>query len=198
MTTPSDFAQALLVRLGMPVSANNMQALVAAQAIEGGFMANSARFNPLNTTQSMPGSYVALVTPARIAGYSSWSEGLEATHKTLTNGLYGDILASLRASAPADQTLAQPGWKTWGWSGAIGPAASYQAYANKPFPDGGALLPPVSTLFSPLRLGPITLMAPKPLVLAAGLAILTAAGFALYMLSSTKTAPAPAPAPRPA
>jgi len=150
MTTPRQFAQALLVALGMPVSDNNVQALVAAQAIEGGFMHNAALFNPLNTGQPMPGSHIAIhLTPTfGIQAFVNWEQGLAATVKTLTNGHYAGILAELAASADPDTTLHAMSVSPWGWydpsSGKpnpIGKAGGYQSYADLSFPNGGGDLP---------------------------------------------------------
>ena len=142
--TPRLFAQALLGALGEPISPNNVEALIAAQCIEAGWMHNAARFNPLNTTLVTPGSYTALVTPAHIQGYGSWAEGLEATAATLKGSAYANIRALLAASAPPDQTLAAFASGPWGWwdpktgkRNPIGPASSYQYEADKPYPAGG-------------------------------------------------------------
>lgn len=143
--TPREFSQALLGQLGLPVTENNTQAMVAACAIEGGHYHNAARYNPLNTTQPAPGSHA--VTHVGVQAYDSWEHGLEATTKTLRNGYYGGILASLAADAPPDDTLHQMALSPWGWyhlvNGArianpIGKASGYQPYGNTPDPMGGA------------------------------------------------------------
>jgi hypothetical protein len=146
--TPRLFAQALLGQLGMPISPNNVMALIAAQHIEGGWMHNAARYNPLNTTLATAGSYTAMRTPAPIQGYSSWAEGLGATAATLRGSAYAPIRAALASSAPPDQTLAAFGAGPWGWydpkTGARNPvplAASSQGEADTPFPPGGGNLP---------------------------------------------------------
>lgn len=136
-----------------------MQAIIAAESIEGGFMANGANYNPLNTTQTMPGSHG--VTGVGVQAYTSWDQGLAAIVKTLKNGLYNDILASLKQSAAPDDTLRV--WQLnpmYGWYSCVDPvskskypdgtcpagsikvpnpigtAAGYQSYADKPFPTG--------------------------------------------------------------
>jgi len=150
MTTPRQFAQALLVALGMPVSDNNVQALVAAQHLEGGFMHNACLFNPLNTSQPMPGSRLIVhLTPTfGPQAYVNWEQGLAATVKTITNGHYATILASLARSAPPDETLQIWDVSPWGWwdpksgkTNPVGKAAGYQAEADTPFPSGGGDLP---------------------------------------------------------
>jgi hypothetical protein len=134
--TPTRFAQELLAALGMPQSDNNIRALVAAQAVEGGHMHNSALFNPLNTTLRMPGS--GAVTKIGVQAFTDWNQGVEATAKTLTNGLYSGILGALRRSAPPDETLREFSRSPWGWGGKIvGPASSFQSYGMLLFPSIG-------------------------------------------------------------
>ncbi len=133
INTPADFAHALLQKLGLPTSDNNIQALVAAQAVEGGHMHNAAMFNPLNTTWKMPNSHAA--TQIGVQSYNNWDDGLTATAKTFSNGLYKDILAAFARSAPPDETLKLAGWRTWGWDRAVGKAEGYQSYAAAQFPN---------------------------------------------------------------
>ena len=141
MTTPIDFARALLARLGKPVSENNIAALVAAQCIEGGYMHNGAMFNPLNTTLPWPGA--RSVTPVGVRAYASWADGLEATAKTLENGLYQPILDALENDCDPDHTLRAMALSPWGWyrvencirvPNGIGRAAGYQSYGAHAFP----------------------------------------------------------------
>lgn len=155
--TPLDFAHALLHRLGLPESDNNLQALVAVQAVEGGHMANGAQFNPLNTMQPAPGARDAGLKVKGIKAYSSWDEGLEATAQTLlsTKFDYSGILRALARSAPADETVRAWGQSPWGWTkeGAskVGRAATYFSYyAHKEFPGGGSFSF-LSSLPSPTR-----------------------------------------------
>ena len=141
MTTPIDFARALLARLGKPVSENNIAALVAAQCIEGGYMHNGAMFNPLNTTLPWPGA--RSVTPVGVRAYASWADGLEATAKTLENDLYQPILNALENDCDPDHTLRAMALSPWGWyrvengvrvPNGIGKAAGYQSYGAHAFP----------------------------------------------------------------
>ena len=48
--TPTTFARALLSALGAPATTANMSSLTTWEGREGGAWANTARFNPLNTT----------------------------------------------------------------------------------------------------------------------------------------------------
>jgi hypothetical protein len=101
--TPQQWAATLLQRLGIPQSPGALQALVGWERAEGGHWNNSARYNPLNTTQRMPG-YKTFQSvgqgSAPIGIYNSWQQGIDATIKTLRNGRYGGILKALQAGNP--------------------------------------------------------------------------------------------------
>jgi len=95
--TVADFATLLLGALGAPVSATNVGAIVAWAAGEGSCAAN----NPLDTTEPEPGAtpFNTLSGGTHVWNYPSAAIGVEATAATLGNGLYGPILAALRADA---------------------------------------------------------------------------------------------------
>lgn len=130
--TPVDFARALLRRLNLPVTDNNVNALIAFQKIESGHQANGAWFNPLNTMRGAPGARDANLQVKGIKAYSSWDEGLEATAKTIAQPNMSGIFNSLRASANPDDTLRAIHVSPWGWDKAIrvAPASAYLAYGN--------------------------------------------------------------------
>lgn len=152
MTTPRDFAYALLGALNLPTVDNNVMALVALQAMEGGFMHNAAAYNPLNTSQPMPGSHA--VTSIGIQAYTSWQQGLDATVKTLLNGRYGAILSALANGAGADTTLSVWAASPWGTTIAAGKhAADYASYGSLEFPSSASSLPSASSGSSASRLG---------------------------------------------
>ncbi len=134
--TPIEFAKALLSRLGMPQSDNNIQALVAVQKIEAGHSANSALFNPMNTMQPMPGARDAGLQVKGIKAYSNWDEGLEATARTLqsTKFDYSGILKALARSAPPDETIKAWAKSPWGWTLPVASASAYQYYGTMEFP----------------------------------------------------------------
>ena len=71
------WAQALLVAMRFPVTADNIAAITAWEMAEGGHWYNTAYYNPLNTTQSMPGATV--FNSVGVKAYTSWKQGLEAT-----------------------------------------------------------------------------------------------------------------------
>ena len=159
MTSPLDFATAVLQATGLPTSHNNLAAVVAWQKLEGGhFQAPSFAFNPLNTTQPMPGGVSR--NSVGVKAYSSWDEGLAATVKTLKNGAYGGILASLAASADPGQTLRAVDASPWGTHNVPADASGYAAqaysnYAHAADPIGGrlsSLRMPLATLVAGLVL----------------------------------------------
>jgi hypothetical protein len=131
MTTPRQWAETILKQLGAPVSGNNVASMVAWAAFEGGHWGNSARYNPLNTSQDWPGATSAFGT--HIKAYDSWQAGLDATIKTLKNGFYNEILADLRDSKAPETTLDAVRRSKWGTT-ALNPnnwKALYQGYADK-------------------------------------------------------------------
>ncbi len=111
--TQVTWAQAVLKSLGMPITADNVAAVVAWEMAEGGHWYNTAYYNPLNTTQSMPGA--TIFNSVGVKAYTSWEQGLKATVITLHNGYYGGILEALSrgndAQAVADAVAASP-WGT--------------------------------------------------------------------------------------
>jgi hypothetical protein len=111
--TPASWAAAFLAGGGWPQTSCNLAAIQAWEAAEGGNWNNSAQYNPLNTTQQEPGSRP--VNSAGVQAFPSWQEGFQANLTVINNGLYGGILAALRAGdnaqAVADAVAASP-WGT--------------------------------------------------------------------------------------
>jgi peptidoglycan hydrolase CwlO-like protein len=107
------WARALLISLSLPETPANVAAITAWEMAEGGHWYNAAHYNPLNTTQPMPGA--TAMNSVGVKAYTSWRQGFAATIKTLHNGYYGGILAALRrgddAFAVADAVAASP-WGT--------------------------------------------------------------------------------------
>lgn len=112
--TRTSFANDLLSAIHEPITPANTHALIAWENAEGGNWENDAAFNPLNTTQPMPGAGNT-GSQGDIKVYNSWSQGLAATAKTLENGSYGGILSALHrgtnAQAVANAVAASP-WGT--------------------------------------------------------------------------------------
>jgi peptidoglycan hydrolase CwlO-like protein len=110
--TPLTWARALLTRLGMPLTADNIAAIVAWETAEGGHWHNTAHYNPLNTTQPMPGA--TAMNSVGVKSYVSWQQGFDATVITLHNGYYGGILAALRKGDDALAVARAVGASPWG------------------------------------------------------------------------------------
>jgi peptidoglycan hydrolase CwlO-like protein len=106
------WARALLVAMRFPVTADNVAAITAWEMAEGGHWYNTAYYNPLNTTQSMPGATV--FNSVGVKAYTSWKQGLEATMITLKNGYYGSILDALRRGNDSTAVAAAVGASPWG------------------------------------------------------------------------------------
>ena len=106
------WARALLVAMRLPVTADNVAAITAWEMAEGGHWYNTAYYNPLNTTQSMPGATV--FNSVGVKAYTSWKQGLEATMITLKNGYYGSILDALRRGNDSTAVAAAVGASPWG------------------------------------------------------------------------------------
>lgn len=106
------FANALLEKLGMPITTENQKLLLAWQQAEG----TSAAFNPLATTDHAPGSTSFNSNGGvPVQNFTSFEQGVDTTVRTLTNGRYGNILAALQqgnnAVAVAQAIAASP-WGT--------------------------------------------------------------------------------------
>ena len=110
--TPLSWAKALLQKLGMPVTSSNVAAVTAWELAEGGHWHNSAHYNPLNTTQPMPGA--TSMNSVGVKAYSSWGQGFAATLTTLHNGYYDGILSALRRGDDAQGVANAVGDSPWG------------------------------------------------------------------------------------
>jgi hypothetical protein len=140
--TPTTWAVALLGRVKIPATKANVKAVVGWENAEGGHFNNSARYNPLNTTQSAPGA-TNTGTQGNIKAYTSWNQGLDATARTLQNGRYGSILAALHGPDPGKVADAI-GRSPWGTNGALVRQTILGAHAPSTLPA-----PPASKASSP-------------------------------------------------
>lgn len=115
--TPTTWAAALLAMMGIDQTPANMQGIVGWEKAEGGHWANQAKYNPLNTTQKMPGASYGLAQ-GNIGIYTSWAQGLEATKKTLNNGMYGVIIAALKHGPIQDiaTAISKTPWNPGGYN----------------------------------------------------------------------------------
>jgi hypothetical protein len=112
INTPHDFAVALSEMLGDPVTSQNTGAIVSWAQAEGGAWNSPAKYNPLNTTKRMPGSYS--INGAGVQAYTSWPEGLAATVQTLQGGPYGGILSALKAGTSEQAVERAVASSIWG------------------------------------------------------------------------------------
>jgi hypothetical protein len=110
--TPASWASALLPAGGWPQTACNLAAVQAWEAAEGGNWENSAAYNPLDTTQSEPGSRV--MNSAGVRAYPSWQEGFAATLTTLGYPAYAGIRSALSAGDSAQAVAGAVAASPWG------------------------------------------------------------------------------------
>jgi hypothetical protein len=112
INTSHDFAVAVLEMLGDTVTSQNTGAIVSWAQAEGGAWNSPAKYNPLNTTKSMPGSHS--INGAGVQAYTSWPEGLWATVATLQAGPYGGILSALKAGTSEQAVERAVASSIWG------------------------------------------------------------------------------------
>jgi hypothetical protein len=115
--TPAQFSTAVLQRLGIRPTSANVRAMVGWAKAEGGHWNNSARYNPLNTTQPERGAGNT-GSQGNIKVYRNWNQGVQATVETLKNGHYGAILHALRGNNPLAVANAI-GQTPWGTNGSL-------------------------------------------------------------------------------
>lgn len=117
MKTREDFARALLKEIDAPITQRNLWAICAWIQAEG----SNASFNPLATTQDMPGD--TKFNSVGVRNYVSFEQGVQATAKTLNYGadreIYGykPIRRRLRRNRWAYWTLRAVEASAWGTGG---------------------------------------------------------------------------------
>ena len=104
----SEFATSLLAGLGAPLTEGNVKALTTWMRFEGGHWKNNAKYNPLNTTLTVPGS--TSMNSVGVKAYANWNEGLQATISTLTGAKADDrgytaIVNALRSGTDPNSVL---------------------------------------------------------------------------------------------
>lgn len=109
------WGKALLERAELPVTRQNLTALVAWQQAEGGHHRNNARFNPLNTSRQSPGSTV--VNSHGVRSYPSYEKGMDATVSTLRLGFYDKVRQALREGDSASAVARAVVASKWGTTG---------------------------------------------------------------------------------
>lgn len=129
MAAFSGWQTALLRRMGVPVTRQNLAFLSAWQGHEGG----TASFNPLNTTQPWQGS--SNYNSVGVKNYPNPAAGLAATIRTLRNGYYPGILAALRSGNPTWNPTLGKNLSTWGTGSSF--MQGYRDTPTPPVPAGG-------------------------------------------------------------
>lgn len=112
--TPVSWARLLLTDEHWPRSRCDLSAVERWEAAEGGNWANTARYNPLDTTMPEPGSWV--INSAGVRAYTSWSQGMDATVATLALPAYTRIRRELAAGTDAQAVADQVATSPWGTS----------------------------------------------------------------------------------
>lgn len=109
------WASKFLSGINAPISDSNLEVMLRWMAQEGGHENNTAYFNPLNTTKSMPGEMGTMGTQGNVRRYTSWNMGMDASLKTINNGLYRNIIDAFRSNASKEeiyQAIVSSDWGT--------------------------------------------------------------------------------------
>lgn len=101
----------IMSALGFPTDDAHLVGPVAWALAEGGWLHNDATYNPWNTTEPAAGS--TSINSAGVQAYTSESEGIDATVRTLHNGRYPGVLSALAAGSP-NQLADALGTEPWG------------------------------------------------------------------------------------
>jgi hypothetical protein len=127
---PTKWANEFLGALGLPDTKTNVTNIVGWEAAEGGNWNNTAKYNPLNTTQPESGSvnYNTGQPGKGVQAYKDWTQGLDATVATIQQGDYGypQILAALNTSQSWHNFASAVSSSSWGTKGLV----------NDPAPSG--------------------------------------------------------------
>jgi len=107
---PTEWADAFLKALGAKITPTNQAEVVGWEAAEGGNWENSARYNPLNTTEVTPTSHSVITG---VQAYQSWAAGLTATLRAIHQSTYTAIVNDLKNSAPYVTFAASVGNSPW-------------------------------------------------------------------------------------
>ncbi|MHB8497249.1 MAG: hypothetical protein ACYDES_04505 [Acidimicrobiales bacterium] len=137
ITSPTDFANALLAAIPAPDTASNIEAILAWEQMEGGNWYNTAKFNPLDTTLVYDNSQLYEPNPpAPVQAYNNWNDGVEATLITLTQTTIGgvnpyDAILAALAQGNNPQAVAQAiDNSVWGTTGVTGDLPPYAPAPN--------------------------------------------------------------------
>lgn len=165
-----DFANALLGQIGAPATPNNQSAILTWMAAEQQPDSPNAPFNPLNIqAHGYPGE-AGIVGQAGTGqfAFADFSTGVQQTANFLSQGRYGDVLANLRADAPAASTLGaiqSSGWATSGYGGGLpgllsGIISDWSRFANGLIegadPGGGTGVAPTTAQTTSILSNPLS------------------------------------------
>lgn len=114
--TAEEWARDFLAQAGFVITPDNLRAVVSWEYAESGVPPNAAKFNPLNTTQKMPGSWDFNYNGGYpVQNYPDYRTGIVANAKVIHNGYYPNVVAALTAGndaqAVVDAVVASP-WGT--------------------------------------------------------------------------------------
>ncbi len=118
VAVPAGYFEAVIQGLGLPVDSWRLEFFTHWQPFEN----TTAKFNPLATTQHMPGSTPLGGDPNQNNGnpvqeYLTFADGVAATVKTLQNGDYPAIIAALWTEKIVNRAELVADIRTWGTSG---------------------------------------------------------------------------------
>jgi len=129
------WAKKILGGMGAPSSETNVQAMMRWMAQEGGHSNNSAYFNPLNTTKSMPGE-LGVMNSHGVRRYANWDMGFDATLKTLNLNYYKAVVDAFRSNADPKEIYHAIVTSKWGTKNL--PASGAQGlYDSSKYGGGG-------------------------------------------------------------
>lgn len=112
-----NFAMNLLQQLNLPVTENNIRALLAQMLAEEP-PGEGAPNNPLNTTLDV-GKYGGWSASPNIAKYPNWLVGIQESAKTYQSSDYSQVIRDFKASADPGKTAQDIGLSPWGTSGSL-------------------------------------------------------------------------------
>ena len=110
--TPQTFAEAILTRMGAPITKLNVADMMSWENAEGGAWGGGAAFNPLNTTRA--GYASTNFNSAGVQSYRNWGDGINATLDTLNLPAYKTVAEALINGGTQDfgATVAASPWGT--------------------------------------------------------------------------------------
>lgn len=144
--TRYNFARELLQQMNLPVTENNIRALLAQMLAEEPAGEGSPN-NPLNTTRDVS-KYGGWSAAPNIARYPSWTIGIQETADTYQSGLYNSVLRDFKASADPAKTVSDIGASQWGTSGSLMQqilASGGDLARNATIPGSGSVPPNIIT-----------------------------------------------------